>query len=751
MNWKHVGLIFQREMLDQLRDRRTLFTITVLPILLYPLIGMLMMQIAQFNREYTVRIGVMGGQYWPEDLPLLDEDHKLVARPGIKDLTNLVEFRQVPWPDNSSDLGELKKTAEKTVALDDYDAVLIVQPGFEDLLRQRLAIESGDDPGGDELLVDGVKEDSKNASVSKSNVEGLQFVANLARDHSQIAQRRLDRILNNWRETWVAKQLASAGMNPRLVEPIAVAQTDTAPEAVKRAMLWSKVLPFVMLVWALTGAFYPAIDLCAGEKERGTLETLLSSPARRREIVWGKLGAISIFSIGSALLNLMSMHFTAGIIVQKLASAGSAQMAQALGPMPLHAFGWLVLLLLPMAAFFSALALAVAALARSTKEGQYYLMPLLLITLPLVALPMIPSLTLNLGTSLVPVSGAVFTVRSLIEGRYTEALVHLPVVILVTAACCSFSIRWAIRQFESENVMFSESERWNFRIWLHHLWRDRENTASVPEAILCGVIILVGMFFAQFVAGAGAQTWTTIVQSTVVVQIGLILTPCLLMAMFLTTSLRRALRIHRPQMSHLLAASLIGVTMHPSYMILGDGIQRVYEIGDETAAVLAQFQGMVMAQPLWAILLLMAALPAVCEELAFRGFIFGGLVRNKGALRAIIVSALFFGFTHTLLQQSIAASMMGLVLGLIAWRTGGVICTIIVHFVNNALSISMAWSSANSYEIPAALRWAVVDNGEAWRYDPAWITISIMLTFALLLILVRRNEETNQVVQAEMA
>lgn len=762
MNWKHVGLIFQREMLDQLRDRRTLFTITVLPILLYPLIGMLMMQIAQFNREYTVRIGIMGEQHWPEDLPLLDEEHKLVPRPGIQDLTNLVEFRKVPWPDDSSDLDELKETAEKTVALDDYDAVLIVQPGFEDLLRQRLAIGNRPQNGtpNNGTSSNGMQSNgtpSENASASgieqgsnNSSVDGLQFVANLARDHSQIAQRRLDRILNNWRETWVAEQLASAGMNPRLVEPIVVAQTDTAPPAVKRAMLWSKVLPFVMLVWALTGAFYPAIDLCAGEKERGTLETLLSSPARRKEIVWGKLGAISIFSIGSALLNLMSMHFTAGFIVQKLASAGSAQMAQALGPMPLHAFGWLVLLLLPMAAFFSALALAVAALARSTKEGQYYLMPLLLITLPLVALPMIPSLTLNLGTSLVPVSGAVFTVRSLIEGRYTEALVHLPVVVLVTAACCSFSIRWAIRQFESESVMFAESERWNMRMWLHHLWRDRENTASVPEAVLCGVIILVGMFFAQFVAGSNIQSWATIVKSTVIVQIGLILTPCLLMAMFLTTSLRRALRIHRPQLSHLLAASLIGVTMHPSYMILGDGIQRVYQIGDETAAVLAQFQGMVMAQPLWAVLLLMAALPAVCEELAFRGFIFGGLVRNQGVVRAIIVSALFFGFTHTLLQQSIAASMMGVVLGLIAWRTGGVICTIIVHFVNNALSITMSWSSANSYEIPSALRWAVVDNGEAWRYDPAWITISVMLTFALLLILSKRNEETKQVAQAEM-
>lgn len=788
MNWKHVHLIFNREMSDQLRDRRTLFTITILPILLYPLLGMLMMQIAQFNREYTVRIRMVGAENWPADLPLLNEDGQVIVRSGAEDVASLVEFESRKWPKGVTQPDKLEEAARQSIAMDEVDVVLIVEPEFEQHLRDRLSLKAKpstdgagskadvdsrssiaaqvattaltDDPAAE---LDSADESALAAattidnrpkrkfSTSTHSVDGLRLVANLARDHSQIAQRRLDTILNQWREDWVATQLASAGMNPRLVEPLQLTETDTAPASVRRAMLWSKILPFVMLVWALTGAFYPAIDLCAGEKERGTLETLLSSPARRREIVWGKLGAISVFSVGSALLNLMSMHFTASIIVKQLAAHGSGNIAQALGPMPFHALGWLVLLLIPMAAFFSALALAVAALARSTKEGQYYLMPLLLVTLPLVALPMLPSLELSLGTSLVPVSGAVFLVRSLIEGRYTEALVHLPIVVMVTACCCSLSIRWAIRQFESESVMFRESDRWNWRLWAHQVWRDRIDTASPTEAVLCGVLILVGMFFAQFVAGSSITNWATIVKSTVTVQIGLILTPCLLMSIFLTRSVRHALRIHRPQVSHLAAAVLIGIAMHPSYIILGDGIRRIYEIGDETATALAFFQSMVTSQPLWSVLLLLAVLPAICEELAFRGFIFGGLLRSGGVLRAIIISALFFGFTHTLLQQSIAASMMGLVLGLIAWRTGGVLCTIIVHLINNTLSVSMAWCSANAVAIPASLQWAIVSEGDAWAYDPAWVAMSVFLTLALLVVLSRRNSATQQVVQAEMA
>lgn len=758
MNWKHVHLIFLREMNDQLRDRRTLFTITILPMLLYPLLGMLMMQIAQFNREHSVRVRIVGAENWPAENPLLNETQQLIPLPGLEKLTKLVEIETVAWPaeDTPQNREKLEASSRAAVMADAVDAVLLVGPEFERLLEQRLA-DSQPSSSADGLSptspANSAPAASTGGTVERNNLDydGLQLFANLARDQSKIAQNRLTAVLDQWRSDWVANQLAAFGMNPRLVEPILLTETDTSESSVRRAMLWSKILPFVMLVWALTGAFYPAIDLCAGEKERGTLETLLSSPARRREIVWGKLLTISVFSIGSALLNLLSMHVTAGIIVKQLASQGGGHLTEALGPMPIHAFGWLVLLLLPMAAFFSALALAVAALARSTKEGQYYLMPLLLVTLPLVALPMIPSLALNLGTSLVPVSGAVFLVRSFIEGRYTEALVHLPVVMLVTACCCSLAIRWAIRQFESEAVMFREADRWSVKLWLHHLWRDRGETASPSEALLCGMIILIGMFFAQLVAGSAVTDWQSIVTSTVVVQIGLILTPCLLMATFLTRSFRHAMRIHRTQSAHIVAAVMIGIALHPSYMELGKGISQIYKIGDETAAVLQYFQGIVMAQPLWSLLLLMALLPAICEELAFRGFIFGGLLRQGGALRAIVVSALLFGFTHPVLQQSLAASLMGLLLGLIAWRTGGVLSTIIVHAINNTLSLTMAWCATNQAELPTALQWAIVSDGESWTYQPEWIAMSVFLSLALLVVLFRRNAETRQTVQAEMA
>ncbi len=766
MNWRHIQLIYHREMRDQLRDRRTLFTIAVLPLLLYPLIGLLMMQVAQFNREYSVRIRVVGIENWPASLPLLDSQRKALLGASSTDLSRLIEFSTEPWPADASSIEELRLQASSSIQLDLVDAVLIVKPDFQQRMQERLGAEQqpnlqqldGNPPQPGQPAsplkaasgIDIVAADSlEQPTASETDPDGLELVANLARDHSQLAQRRLQQVLDFWLNSWVSGELKSAGISTNLIAPLNIAQTDTSPDSVRRAMLWSKVLPFVMLVWALTGAFYPAIDLCAGEKERGTLETLLSSPARRNEIVWGKLFTVATFSISSALLNLFSMHATAGLIVKQLALAGSSQAVDTLGPLPIQALGWLILLLLPMSAFFSALALAVAALARSTKEGQYYLMPLLLVTLPLVSLPMIPSLSLNLGTSLVPVSGAIFLVRSLIEGRYTEALMHLPVVVMVTVACCLLSIRWAIRQFESESVMFRESDRWNLHIWLHQLWRDRGTTASPAEALLCGLIILVAMFFAQFMAGSSIADWGSVVSMTVSVQLGLILTPCLLMAIFLTRSLRHSLRLHHVQPSHLVAAICLGVTLHPTYTALGNAIRHVYSLGDQIQAALAHFSQLIYAQPLWAVVGLLAVLPAICEELTFRGFIFGGLVKQGGALRAILITSLFFGFTHTILQQSIAACIMGLMLGVIAWRTGGVICCICVHVINNVLSIGLAWIPANHYELPPSLSWCLRVEADAWVYQPQWQTISVGIALVMISLLFRRSPATQRVVQVE--
>src|SRR5262249_44478323 len=144
--------------------------------------------------------------------------------------------------------------------------------------------------------------------------------------------------------------------------------------------LMVRIFPFMLVMWSLAGALYPAVDVCAGEKERGTMETLLISPAGREEVVWGEFLTILVFSAATALLNLASMGLTTWLFGDRLPAGGVSPAALA----------WCLLLALPLAAFFSAVCLAVGAYARSTKEGQYYLMPLFLVTMPLIFLTLAP-------------------------------------------------------------------------------------------------------------------------------------------------------------------------------------------------------------------------------------------------------------------------------------------------------------------------------------------------------------------------
>src|SRR5262249_34249143 len=174
-----------------------------------------------------------------------------------------------------------------------------------------------------------------------------------------------------------------------------------------------RVFPFILVMWALAGALYPAVDLCAGEKERGTMETLLISPASREEIVWGKFLTIWVFSAVTALLNLASMGLTVWQMAQQF--PGDVFRPWALLPS--------VALLLPLSAFFSAVCLAIGAYARSTKEGQYYLMPLFLLSMPLVFLTLAPGVELSPFYSLVPVTGVGLLLQKLITA---SSLDHAP-------------------------------------------------------------------------------------------------------------------------------------------------------------------------------------------------------------------------------------------------------------------------------------------------------------------------------------
>ena len=332
-------------------------------------------------------------------------------------------------------------------------------------------------------------------------------------------------------------------------------------------------------------------------------------------------------------------------------------------------------------------------------------------------------------------------VRALVEGQYGFALWHLPMVVGVTAGCLWLAVRWARRQFDDESVLFGSGDQWELSMWMRHLWRDRQTAATPAQGFACGAIILVALFFAKLAVTEMPRDFAGIAKLVLLPQIAMILTPALLMATMLTTSLRTSLRVRMPHWTTLPLSVLLGVTLHPMYMMLAEWISRTYPVSEQATAAMKPFTDQIAAAPWMSVLFLMALVPAICEELAFRGFIFGGLVRQKGWLRAIIVTALMFGISHGVLQQSIAATVMGLLLGWVALRTASVLPCILIHFTNNALSVSLERIQASGWE-GASLFLTTTETGPA--YQPMWIVTSAGIALTILLYLGTLNPRIDE-------
>ena len=281
MQFSNVKLILGREIKDQLRDRRTLFMIAVLPLFLYPLLGVSFFQLAQFLREHPIRVLVVGGApVARRETPprLFDERRENRFAADLFSLPRAVELLDVTFA------GELtvgqpneKEPAERArgeMERGGYDAVIYFPPDFVYRLEAfRLSLRE--------------RERRDEAAKETTAVPNPVIFYNTAREASQVAQSRLTGILHNWTAKVGEQNLIDNDVPTTAARPFLPQSSDVADQSLRDAAMWSKILPFVLMIWTLTGAFYPAVDLCAGEKERGTLETLLSSPARRSEIVVG--------------------------------------------------------------------------------------------------------------------------------------------------------------------------------------------------------------------------------------------------------------------------------------------------------------------------------------------------------------------------------------------------------------------------------------------------------------------------------
>jgi sodium transport system permease protein len=704
MRWSIVRVIWLRELRDQLRDRRTIFMIAVLPILLYPLIGLGMMQLAIGLLGRSNVIGVIGAD------PLL-------ARPSLPQAALVLPWLQVPGNPPGAPLAGLAQVVAATASNQvlvrqvDFPPFLLVSgdgyqiaPNFFDfpteasnfeiqLLPQRPSNWARPLEGLDRSALDNKQVDVQlvvppwfRQELEQGGRPTLWIQTRENDDHSRLVQGRLTTLLGRWKGDLKQVRMLRQGLPADYDDAFAIWDPDQAKPSGKRLSddlfkVLSQIFPFVLVMWSLAGALYPAVDLCAGEKERGTMETLLISPASREEIVWGKFLTIWVFSAATALLNLISMGLTAWQFSQRMIHS----------PFQLGSLFWGVLLLLPLSAFFSALCLSVGVYARSSKEGQYYLMPLFLMTLPLIFLTLVPGVELNPFYSMVPVTGVALLLQSLMAAGSSVSS-HVLYFIPVLAPMVIYSwlaLRWAIEQFQREEVLFREAERLELRLWLRNLFRDKEALPSTGQALFCFGLILA-LRWLSFNIGADLS----LLVRTGISHLAFVATPPLFMALLLTTRPRAGLGLEVPPWWAWPVAVVLGLLVVPpiselTLVILGQ-FPALRQLLEQYHPLTTELQSLLGGDSTslgnrLQYLLVLGLLPALCEELAFRGFILFGLLRRFRPWTAIFLSSFLFSLYQMNVFQSVPHFVFGCILAFLVLRTGSVLPAMVFHLVYNIL------------------------------------------------------------------
>ncbi len=404
MNWGSIATIYLKELKDSLRDRRTLISMIVIPTFVMPVlifgVGKIMTKTFTKARAETPTVAVVGRA----------DSSGVAEQLRASGKFNVVEAGE-DWRSRISD----KKLR----------AAVEVPDGFEAGLRE-----------------------GREGRVVIYHYEGEL--------KSGFAAGELDKFFRELRERTVTERLEERSLPATLVRPFEIARENVAPPEKVGGNLFGGLVPYLIIILCFTGAMYPALDLTAGEKERGTMETLLCSPVGRAEIVLGKFLMVLTGSVGAMALSLVSLALTAAAAGLLLPGGGMGpDMGGGGGMIPtIDPWGLLgvVAMVFPAAVFFSAVIFTVALFAKSYKEAQSYVAPMMIVVIMPAMVGMLPGIDLNLQLALVPILNLSLVCKEMLSGVWNWHYIAL--ILGSTALYAAGALALAVKMFKREGVIF---------------------------------------------------------------------------------------------------------------------------------------------------------------------------------------------------------------------------------------------------------------------------------------------------------
>jgi ABC-2 type transport system permease protein/sodium transport system permease protein len=672
-----VGRLARKELSEILRDRRTILTLVLMPLILYPLLSFAFRQFlvafassqppstkyrigVRGEREKTLltkflmlgaevepwRLGQMAGVAAPSFAPgpLLSGTQFYAGR--------TFQDPAVPLPPANP------RTGVRT-----YPVVEIV------LLGDRLLVAKFHD----EVDVILRFPDGPDAKVLLPTEFEITYPEQLphSREVAAFVDQHIARL--NARELQVL--LARDGLPRELAVPV---RMITAPLAVDDSgpnLSLTALVPLILILMTITGAVYPAIDLTAGERERGTLEILVAAPVPRLALLLAKYVAVVVVAMLTATVNLTMMLLTLelnGLTMEVFKQHG----------ITVSLVVQLLFLLILFAAFFSAVLLVLTSFARSFKEAQAYLIPLMLVSLAPGVIGMMPDLHLTGPLMVMPLVNIVLLARDLSEGHASAGT--SAVVVVSTLVYAAAAITAAARVFGAEAVLFSEQSGWSD---LFRRPKRPEATATVSGALICMALL----FPVYFVASSLTPSFSFGVRlyflglATVLMFAGFPLVACMLARIRPVSSLN----LRPPPPAAGAAGLLLAFAAVPAMYVFIGWLQSwgwVMLNFQQERMHLEDLRRLRAVYEPWEVVAVLGMV-GIAEELFFRGFLFSALRASTGRTATILGTGVLFGLFHFVSQfdRLLPSTLLGLLLGWVCWQTRSVLPGMVLHGTYNGL------------------------------------------------------------------
>lgn len=614
-----IGALYKKEMLDILRDKKTILVMILIPLIVYPLI---------FFGAMSVVSMIASNQ---------------------EEATYRVAFCQV------TEENAIQKVMEQEKENRQY-------------LFQIVEVEDWKKALNNGTIDACITQEEEKGKV----VYHIQYLASVSA--SSTAADRMMTVLEDYRENLRKDAIKENGLDVESVlYPIRATEVDLSTDEESFGNLIGSILPFLMIVSILMGALYPAIDATAGEKERGTLETLLTLPVSNLQLIISKFLAVSTVASVSAFLNFISVGIIGVFLYQSLSLGGMNHLnVDMLSFLP--ALMLMLLCVIVFAMLMSALCLCICIFAKSFKEAQNYSTPLLIVVMLVSYIGVIPNLSLDSTYAVIPIANVVLLVKQIFTFQYNFA--NLFLVLAINVAYSFLAVLLLSKIYNSESILFGEGG--SVKLFESRANMKKGQLPGIGDACLLLCVSLLALVYVGGIATAKLGFAGVAVE-----QILLLMLP-LGFAWYMKADCKTLFSLRMPKVRHVFGGIFLWIGTYAGTLLLSIPLANMFP---ESASSLEQTSEWFSEQSFFTLFLVVAILPAICEEILFRGFLFGTFQNKWRGFTAIVVTGVIFGVYHMSVIKAVLISFFGFALAYSVYRSRSIFVSMAMHLCNNGLSV----------------------------------------------------------------